>query len=275
MSDTGPSVPAPGLPETKDLQTPSDHIAVGPPRTSEPSPAMYETKRQVSKPLIAAIVLLLLSLPVIIYFVSMRSQSIADIRNRATGGTAYPCTTDLNCANGYTCVSGQCQGNTNTSSCGRNTDSGAPVCCTRSCAPSDRVCEPPNRLECKTGGFWCTIDANGCTDQPTQPPDTATPTTGTNPVCQNIKVYKDGTQVADLAALKPGDDVVLAVKGNLSPTKAHFRVNGKKPSNANQAGWDETTDKNSSDEFTLSYTIPEGVSDFVIEGEVFINGAWH
>jgi hypothetical protein len=86
-------------------------------------------------------------------------------------------------------------------------------------------------------------------------------------VCQNIKIYKGNAQVTNPSTLRAGDVVTLAVKGNLSPTKAHFRVNG--------GSWTETTTKNGANEHTLSYTIPEGVEDFVIEGEVFTNGAWH
>lgn len=74
----------------------------------------------------------------------------------------------LKCANGYTANSnGDCIPNTDVS-CGRNIDTGAPVCCTKSkaeCPVSDRVCEPPGRLECKTKGAdgvdkWCLIEAN-------------------------------------------------------------------------------------------------------------------
>ena len=110
-------------------------------------------------------------------------------------------------------------------------------------------------------------DTTNPTATPTRPASTATPTTGTTPVCQNIKIYKERVVlVTDLSSLRAGDDVVLAVKGNLNPTKAHFRVNG--------GTWTETTFKNGSGEFTLTYTIPTGVTEFVIEGEVFTNGAW-
>jgi hypothetical protein len=82
--------------------------------------------------------------------------------------------------------------------------------------------------------------------------------------------------VTDLTTLRPGDEVVLAVKGNLAPTKAHFRVNGQQiPGDTDsEAGWTVTTTKNASDEWTLPYTIPEGVTDFQFEGEVFTNGAY-
>lgn len=88
----------------------------------------------------------------------------------------------------------------------------------------------------------------------------------TTPICQNIKIYKGGTQVTP-STLKAGDAVVFAVNGNLSPAKAHFRVNG--------GTWSETTTKNGSNEFTLNYTVPDGITQFVIEGEVFMDGAWY
>lgn len=131
-------------------------------------------------------------------------------------------------------------------------------------------------MTCCAVGYVDNPNGNGCVpgngdngggdngDDTTNP--TPTPTTGTTPICQNIKLYKGGTQVTDLSTLRAGDDVVLAVKGNMSPAKAHFRVNG--------SSWTETTTQNAGGEFTWSYTIPEGVTDFVIEGEVFTNGAW-
>ena len=137
-------------------------------------------------------------------------------------------------------------------------------------------------MTCCARGYVCNPGGDGCVPgggNPTATPrpddddndddstnPTATPTTGTTPVCQNIKIYKGGTQVTNPSTLRAGDDVVLAVKGNMSPTKAHFRVNG--------GTWMETTTKNGSNEFTQAYTIPDGATEFVIEGEVFTNGAW-
>ncbi len=71
--------------------------------------------------------------------------------------------------------------------CGRNTDTGAPVCCPPSvtaanCTGSNRVCEAPNRLECIVNGAYCTLDANGCTNK-TPPPSTPPPAPQCNSQC--------------------------------------------------------------------------------------------
>lgn len=84
-------------------------------------------------------------------------------------------------------------------------------------------------------------------------------------VCANIKIYKNGVQV-DPTTLSEGDAVILAVVGTGNPTKAHFRVNG--------ADWVETITKNTAGEFVLDFTIPTGVTDFVVEAEVYDNGVW-
>lgn len=160
---------------------------------------------------------------------------------------------------------------------------------------SDIGVSDSNGQVCSRGGHWTTcspgykcsnfdcIPTSGGDESnptPTTPPNTPQPSptpiipastntptpTGIAPVCLNIKIYKGGTQVSP-STLRPGDDVVLAVKGNLTPTKAHFRING--------GAWQETTTINASDEFTLNYTIPDGVQDFVIEAEVFTDGAWY
>lgn len=197
--------------------------------------------------ILGIIALFLLILPVSVYFISQQNQQLTDMRSRATGAVY---------------------------SCGRESDPGAPECCTyderTNC--NEPVCEPPNRLECKVNAHrWCTIEIGGCRDGDDTGDDdttnpTATPTTGIAPICQNIKIYKDGVQVANLPGLRTGDAVILAVKGNLTPIRAHFRVNG--------GSWTETTTTNSSGEFILAYTMPAGVTEFVIEGEVFTNGAW-
>lgn len=116
-----------------------------------------------------------------------------------------------------------------------------------------------------TNGQNCGGGGGGGGDDTFGDDDTGDDDTTINPVCQNIKIYKDGVQ-ATPSDLVPGDEVVFAVKGNLTPTKARFRVNGN--------AWAETTTQNASNEWTLEYTVPEGVTEFVIEGEVFTNAAW-
>lgn len=85
--------------------------------------------------------------------------------------------------------------------------------------------------------------------------------------CKNLKVMKGGVQVTP-STLLPGDDVVLVVRGNGSPTKARFRING--------GAWQESTTAGSgAGEYKLDYSVPaSGVTDFVMESEVFVDGAW-
>jgi hypothetical protein len=69
----------------------------------------------------------------------------------------------------------------------------------------------------------------------------------------------------DPTTLTAGDQVVLAVKGT-GATKGKIRVNG--------GTYTEDASKDANDEFTVDFTIPSGVTNFTIEGEVYINGAW-
>ncbi|GEM_PF-669941 len=270
-------------------------VIVPPEKTEKPHGGGLPPKKSSKAAIVAVIAALLLTLPVAVYFISQQSGSIADIRNRATDNAPYPCDPNSsNAVNGY-CDPGQGEACDSDSDCG-----GDQIChcqggqqCEYSVCVSESyfitACEGdgrdpshnsgnPGSWTCCAEGYVAGPNQQGCYpsnsgggddddsgDDDDTPPN-PTPTTGTSPVCQNIKIYKNGTQVTDLSTLNAGDEVVLAVKGNLAPTKAHFRVNG--------GAWTETTTKNASNEFTLSYTIPTGVPDFVIEGEVFTNGAW-
>lgn len=251
-------------------------VVVPPEKTGKPHGGGLPPKKSSKVGIIAVIAALLLTLPVAVYFISQQSGSIADIRNKAAWDTVYQgCTVNpdsckslgpgwsCHCQNGTACTHSECEYDIE-----RNCiDQGREYCLNvfngnaMTCCVEGYVCGPSGGCVPGGGGGG---DDSGDDDDDTQP--TPTPTTGTSPVCQNIKIYKNGTQVTDLTTLNAGDEVVLAVKGNLAPTKAHFRVNG--------GAWTETTTKNSSGEFTLNYTIPAGVPDFVIEGEVFTNGAW-
>lgn len=264
------------------LDTHSQDSMVVPPPTSDNHHNASLPKKPGKGMLIALVALLLFVLPVSVYFISQQNQQLSDVRSRASGnsydcptGPGFECCVDdpntcpgqggpnaCHCQGGQPCLSTACEDlETNCHNDGRdwcvNSGGYGMTCCARgySCGPNDEGCYP-------NGGDDNGDDDNG--DDTVE--NTPTPTPGNTPVCQNIKLYKDGTQVTDLTTLRPGDVVVLAVKGNLSPTKAHFRING--------GTWTETTTTNSSGEFTLSYTIPDGITDFVIEGEVFTNGAW-
>ncbi len=190
--------------------------------------------------ILTALATLLLTIPVGVYYVSQQNQQIADVRSRATGGPPEP----------YSGSIQDCKDDPNAEVV---SEPGSPCDCGQ------------YRLECKVGGKWYFLGCGGtrnCGGGGDNPTPTPTPIA---PICQNIKIYKAGAQVTP-SSLVAGDDVVLAVKGNLSPDKSHFRING--------GAWQETTTKNASNEFTLSYTIPDAIPTFVIEAEVFTNGAW-
>lgn len=251
-----------------------EHTIVAPPKNPVASPPRKKSSGKGA--ILALLAVLLVALPVGVYFISQQNQELADIRSEASGGTYgynHSCGNDAECANGYVCRGSPltCQPDPNAPTCGRDTDPGAPICCSDPCPPQDVVCEAPNRKECKSGTSHCLIDhscgGGGGGD------DTGGDDTTTTPVCQNIKIYKGGSQVTDLSTLRADDNIVFAVKGNKPGTKARFRVNGKAINGTDN--WTQTTAKNNKAEWTLAYTIPPGVTQFVIEGEVFMGGAWH
>jgi hypothetical protein len=230
-----------------------DHVIAAPTHTQ----ANFTHKEKPKTGMIlAAIATLLLTLPVAVYYVSLQNQQIADVRSSAYVGQS--CSINTNDPNGG-CPAGEgcsCPGGTNCH-CAQN---GGQNNCYHTICPVNYHCVGSGE------SAYCAGNVN-----PTQPPgDNNTPiptaTTTVAPICQNLKIYKGGVQVAT-SALSAGDDVVLAVKGNLTPTKAHFRING--------GAWQESAVKNASNEFTLSYTIPAGIPAFVIEAEVFTNAAWY
>lgn len=243
-------------------------------------------KKSTKGVLLALVATLLLTLPIGVYFISQRDNNLADIRNKAATPAPYPteCTTENavtdpqgTCSPGFVChaLMGDAAHGTR-------------------CEPADSLmgsCERQGREWCTNmhgfsgtcclPGYSCHPTKPGCwggTEPTRRPPGNPDPTpttpigrntptpTSIAPICVNIKIYKGGTQVSP-STLRPGDNVVLAVKGNLTPTKARFRING--------GAFEETTTKNASDEFTLNYTVPDGVPSFVIEAEVFTNGAFH
>lgn len=234
---------------------------------SEPAPTMpppAPKKRGVGKGTIVSVLLILfITLPLIIYYTSQQRQ-IAEIRSRATGPYGNYCS----------------RSSPNTADC---TDKSAGSACTRrpeyggGSGTCQQIFSDPfgANMECE-----CAV--SGETPPPTLPPGTGTPPpagTGTpppgtptqppGPQCQNIKIYKAGQALsaADLANLKPGDDFNIVIIG-AGATKARARVNG--------GDWTETTDVHTlTGGFRVPFTIPQGVTNFSIEGELFIGGAWH
>lgn len=167
------------------------------------------------------------------------------------------------CSNGYNCINGSCQGNPITTTCGRNNDPGAPVCCTTSCNPSDVVTEAPCRTECKTGGKWCTISAGSCNNS------SSPPGTGENATCQNIAAYSStwsALTASQLSQLQVGTAVNFCAVGSASSgsfDKARFTINGTLMA--------DTTTKGSSaaaNDYCQSYTIPADAATFNIKAEL-------
>jgi len=174
------------------------------------------------------------------------------------------CSTNGECAFPKFCDSGthKCIYASNTT-CGRDTDPGAPVCCSpevaQNCATASKVCEESSRLECigSVGGsnVWCTIDANSsqCGGAGTSPPST-NPPDGTSAQCLNVKAYDaDFTLLTatQLSALKPDDVVNFCVAGSKTAgefDRAEFKV-------GNAAKVATTTLRPGSNDFCQSYTI--------------------
>jgi hypothetical protein len=142
-------------------------------------------------------------------------------------------------------------------------DSGAPVCCTDpTCAGGEKVCEAPNRLECKNAsGTHCTISVNGCTGTP--PPGGNNPTAS----CQNIKAYNSSYVAltsAQLSALTPGTSINFCVVGAASSgtfDKAKFTINGV-------AQTETTTHRPGAQDYCQAYEIPTGVTTFNISSQI-------
>jgi hypothetical protein len=200
-------------------------------------------------------------------------------KQKAEVVTTYSCANDSNCANGYKCEGGICVGNSDTSSCGRNEDPDAPVCCTNPTCEGEIVCEPPNRKECKSSGgggtYWCMIGPSWDCVSPGGP--TATPGPGgPNPTqtpaasrasCSNVKTYNSSWSLlgsTDLSNLKAGASVNFCATGTATSgsfDKAKFTINGVAQS--------ETTVKRpGSSDFCQSYVIPSGTANFAVTAQI-------
>lgn len=233
-----------------------------PPKEEKPKPVK---KKKSSAALIATLILFLVTLPLTVFYVQQQRQ-IADIRSSAAPPPVDSCSGCAGDGTAWKVIRWECK---------KVED--------KSCKPDD----PPDGQQKCTGygaagcvgkypggacgdGGKCTMtnpDNGACscqgqskaTSAPT-PKATATPT----PACKNIKIYKGG-EVVDPTTLTAGDAVVLGVKGD-NATKGRIRVNG--------GSFNETTTKNSTDHYTIDFTIPTGVTSFTIEAEVFIDGSW-
>lgn len=214
------------------------------------------------------------------------------------GGNNAACnTTGYNCAGGYVCKNSggsacqsgdltcNCQPNTGTSQCGRDKDTGAPVCCFSTVSNSSTACPPGEtkvcegtRLECSntTGpgtGTWCTLETNSSscgggtsTGGGTTPPSTP----GAGAVCTPISAYSStwtALSQSQLDALTPGSSINVCVNGSGTGAfgtfdMARFTVNGT-------ALPDTTTHRPSSSDYCSSYTIPsDGTTSFNVTAQI-------
>lgn len=153
-----------------------------------------------------------------------------------------------------------------------------------SACPSGQTHYWAHVLSCADTSCFNDFSGEGCfgteptptppTDTPRQtPPPENTPPPGSSPTptsppvgpqCHNIKVYLDDEEV-NPSTLQPNDAVVIAVVHNLGE-RARIRVNG--------GAWVESSALNAFGEFRFDFTIPEGISNFVIEAEILSGGVW-
>lgn len=231
--------------------------------------------------MLAGVLLLMITLPIGIYFVAQQNTRLTEQRSCAAdgdcgGGGPYanetappgPCNEQW-CCHQYkdrTCF-WQLNGRTGCLCTGTTCNSwGAWGACHKD------TCKCIKERYCSDGSNStyqiASCDEETCTpcDSPTQPPNhtiTITPTTLPGQ-CTRIRVYKNGVSI-DPNTLSVGDVVQLACAGT-NAEKARIRVNG--------GGWGETSVKNDEGEYFISYTIPAGVASFTIESEIFTNNEW-
>jgi hypothetical protein len=198
-------------------------------------------------------------MPVYDYYVSVTTTG------DGTGGLGDSCENDSYCANGYTCVGGTCQGNPTTTTCGRDQDMAAPVCCTGGCGGSSGgsyVCEEGNRLECNNGGVHCTIDAESSSCQgvnPGEPPDNppSTTTSTSSAQCLDVKAYSSTwvlLTLTQLSDLKPTNVVNFCVVGSASSgtfDQAEFKIGSAAKTNVTTP----SARPGSTNEYCQPYTI--------------------
>lgn len=264
------STPEAGAPAKNDetLIIPSAPPGEEPPKEEQPKPVK---KKKSNAALIAGLILFLITLPLTVFYVQQQRQ-IADIRSSAAKPSDEAGCNKLGCAEKglrweWSSKLQECKKVEDKSCKPDNPPPGQDKCTNYGTAACDgsypgAACGDGGQCVMTSGetGACSCQGQNRATSTPTPPIATATPT----PACKNIKIYKDDV-VVDPATLKAGDAVVLGVKGD-SATKGRIRVNG--------GTFTETTTKNSTDHYTINFTIPTGVTSFTIEAEVFIDGSW-
>lgn len=230
-----------------------------PPKEEQPKPVK---KKRSSTALIAVLLLFLVTLPLTVFYVQQQRQ-IADIRSSAAPPSDQDsCSGCAGKGTAWKWVRGECKKVEDKSCKPDNPPPGQDTCGPNSAGKCQG--EYPGTA-CGDGGqcVMSNTETKQCSCQG-QNNATSTPTATPAPQCRNLKIYKNNAAV-DPTTLRAGDQVVLAVKGT-NATKGRIRVNG--------GTFTETTTKNASDEYTLNFTMPSGVTNFTIEAEVFIDGAW-
>ena len=186
----------------------------------------------------------------------------------------------VKCPTGQKCWESVCVTTTTTQECpvgyitgGSNRDAAEEacegVCGVRETPTANRICENGTIVNAGTATIpnWCykcTGTTTTDTTTPSQP--TSPPSGGVTAQCLNIKAYDtEWEPITDLSSLRAGDVVRFAVAGSASSgsfSKARFKVNGvTRP---------EVTDKKpGTQEFYDEYTIPEGITTFTINAELF------
>jgi hypothetical protein len=253
-----------------------DSIIV-PPEPPPPSPSQVSTENVIppvapsgnggkfgkklhAGPIVATLLLLLITLPLSIMFIANRNQ-LSDVRSRASEpyppGSLCPDpgnSTDGGCGAGQGCSCPN-KNNYSTCTCGPN---GGQIDCYHTICPINYSC-----VEGGPNGHYC--KANNETG--TTGGSTSTPTPIPSGQCDDIKIYKGDAIVTDFGSLKAGDIIAVHVKGT-NATKARVRMNG--------GAYTEATISDNTNTWYIvpNVSVPDGVSSIVIESEVFVNGAW-
>jgi len=141
------------------------------------------------------------------------------------------------------------------------------------CGQIDTVNE--NHVYCNAKGVCESkiVDRPNCSDTPTKPAEpTASPTPSPTPggeisvQCLNIQAFNTNWErINDLSILKSGDKVRFTVTGNASSgtiSKARFTINGTQRAEV-------TAKRPGTNEFYDEYTIPEGVTTFNIDAQLY------
>lgn len=244
-------------------------------------PPPNQPKHGKSGPIIAVVLFLLLTLPLGVFFVSQQQQ-IAEVRSKAAVPGPYPTTTATPPSSTPTpdyenfdyitfscdkCGSdGRCQTEIGTNpqfSTGANPGS----------------CNQVDRRPKGESGDWqavslCDSSCSGGGESGTsetqeqEQNDKDKDKDKSNLECKKIKIYKGEEEVDNPSTLKPGDQIVVAVKGK-NAKKARIRING---TGLETGDWTVTDTKNDKGEFTLSFTIPANAVNIKIEAEVTKDG---